>query len=287
MNGRVTVPAIQVNGRQYSLPTRPVVVVCVDGCDPKYLDNALAAGLHADRCPHAQYGLPFDIAHAISTASIGTTDCSARAAAGEAAFRAGRLAWPAAGTARAHRVLRPARGRACGAAAGRVQGQRAAEGGLAAGQAALHRPADRPQAAGAGRDLLQFGVAARSCTAPISTTTSSSCARRYRPSISRPTSRRLPTYRVYYPTPRRCTIPSCASSPTSSSSASSPTSTATSPCSSACARCSATRLRANFQIQVLSSLFFRNKGAYIVGKVINGIRDTAVRVPILHNRAGS
>ena len=30
------------------------------------------------------------------------------------------------------------------------------------------------------------------------------------------------------------------------------------------------RLRANFQVQVLSSLFFRNKGAYLVGKVING-----------------
>ncbi len=30
------------------------------------------------------------------------------------------------------------------------------------------------------------------------------------------------------------------------------------------------KLRANFQIQVLSSMFFRNKGAYIVGKVING-----------------
>ncbi|MGH8857305.1 MAG: isocitrate dehydrogenase kinase/phosphatase AceK regulatory subunit, partial [Polaromonas sp.] len=30
------------------------------------------------------------------------------------------------------------------------------------------------------------------------------------------------------------------------------------------------KLRANFQIQVLSSLFFRNKGAYVVGKIING-----------------
>src|SRR5690606_18527874 len=29
------------------------------------------------------------------------------------------------------------------------------------------------------------------------------------------------------------------------------------------------RLRTNFQIQVLSSLFFRNKGAYIVGKMVN------------------
>ncbi|OZB76124.1 MAG: bifunctional isocitrate dehydrogenase kinase/phosphatase, partial [Thiomonas sp. 14-64-326] len=30
------------------------------------------------------------------------------------------------------------------------------------------------------------------------------------------------------------------------------------------------RLRANFQIQMLDSLFYRNKGAYAVGKVING-----------------
>ena len=44
------------------------------------------------------------------------------------------------------------------------------------------------------------------------------------------------------------------------------------------------RLRANFQIQVLSSLFFRNKGAYIVGKVINGFTETPFALPVLHNR---
>ena len=32
-------------------------------------------------------------------------------------------------------------------------------------------------------------------------------------------------------------------------------------------------LRANFQIQVLAGLFFRNKGAYICGKVINGFQE--------------
>ena len=36
------------------------------------------------------------------------------------------------------------------------------------------------------------------------------------------------------------------------------------------------RLRTNFQIQVLSSLFFRNKGAYIVGKVINGSKPAVL-----------
>jgi isocitrate dehydrogenase kinase/phosphatase len=40
------------------------------------------------------------------------------------------------------------------------------------------------------------------------------------------------------------------------------------------------------QIQILSSLFFRNKGAYIVGRVINGTRITPVAVPILRNGRG-
>jgi isocitrate dehydrogenase kinase/phosphatase len=46
------------------------------------------------------------------------------------------------------------------------------------------------------------------------------------------------------------------------------------------------KLRANFQIQVLSSLFFRNKGAYIVGKIINGFNELPFAIPILHNKAG-
>jgi isocitrate dehydrogenase kinase/phosphatase len=47
------------------------------------------------------------------------------------------------------------------------------------------------------------------------------------------------------------------------------------------------RARANFQVQVLSSLFFRNKGAYIVGKVINGFREIPFALPILHNSEGN
>ncbi len=42
------------------------------------------------------------------------------------------------------------------------------------------------------------------------------------------------------------------------------------------------RPRANFQIQVLSSLFYRNKGAYLVGKIINGFAETPFALPILH-----
>ncbi|MDZ7592211.1 MAG: bifunctional isocitrate dehydrogenase kinase/phosphatase [Rubrivivax sp.] len=46
------------------------------------------------------------------------------------------------------------------------------------------------------------------------------------------------------------------------------------------------RPRANFQIQVLSSLFFRNKGAYLVAKIINGFTETPVALPILHGPTG-
>lgn len=46
------------------------------------------------------------------------------------------------------------------------------------------------------------------------------------------------------------------------------------------------KLRTNFQIQVLSSLFFRNKGAYVVGKLINGFNELPFALPILHNSRG-
>ena len=52
------------------------------------------------------------------------------------------------------------------------------------------------------------------------------------------------------------------------------------------ARLEQTRLRANFQIQVLSNLFYRNKAAYIVGKVINGFVEIPFALPILHNHKG-
>jgi isocitrate dehydrogenase kinase/phosphatase len=46
------------------------------------------------------------------------------------------------------------------------------------------------------------------------------------------------------------------------------------------------RLRTNFQVQVLSSLFFRNKGAYLVGKIVNGFHETPFALPILHDARG-
>jgi len=46
------------------------------------------------------------------------------------------------------------------------------------------------------------------------------------------------------------------------------------------------RLRANFQVQVLSSLFYRNKGAYVVGKIVNGFVELPFALPILHGDDG-
>ncbi len=38
---------VEVNGRSYRLPARPSVVVCVDGCEPDYIAQAVAAA----KCP--------------------------------------------------------------------------------------------------------------------------------------------------------------------------------------------------------------------------------------------
>ncbi len=46
------------------------------------------------------------------------------------------------------------------------------------------------------------------------------------------------------------------------------------------------RARANYQIQVLSNLFYRNKGAYLVGKIINGFSEVPFALPILHGDNG-
>ncbi|MBX3655059.1 MAG: bifunctional isocitrate dehydrogenase kinase/phosphatase [Ramlibacter sp.] len=52
------------------------------------------------------------------------------------------------------------------------------------------------------------------------------------------------------------------------------------------ARLGEAKLRANFQIQVLTSLFYRNKGAYVVGKIINGFNEVPFALPILHGADG-
>ena len=37
---------------------------------------------------------------------------------------------------------------------------------------------------------------------------------------------------------------------------------------------------------MLSSLFFRNKGAYVVGKIVNGFSELPFALPILHGDDG-
>jgi isocitrate dehydrogenase kinase/phosphatase len=44
---------------------------------------------------------------------------------------------------------------------------------------------------------------------------------------------------------------------------------------------------ANYQLQVLSSPFLRNKGAYLVGKLVNGSQSYGFVIPVLHNRRGA
>ena len=55
--------AVTVNGRSYRRPARPLVVVCVDGCEPAYLDEAIAAGV-----------MPY-LAHVRETGTYRTADC--------------------------------------------------------------------------------------------------------------------------------------------------------------------------------------------------------------------
>jgi isocitrate dehydrogenase kinase/phosphatase len=43
---------------------------------------------------------------------------------------------------------------------------------------------------------------------------------------------------------------------------------------------------ANLQIQVLNSAFYRNKGAYVIGKVVNGTDEYPFTVPVLHTKDG-
>jgi isocitrate dehydrogenase kinase/phosphatase len=46
------------------------------------------------------------------------------------------------------------------------------------------------------------------------------------------------------------------------------------------------RARPSLQIQVLASLFFRNKAAYAVGRIVNGSEEVPFAVPILRNARG-
>jgi isocitrate dehydrogenase kinase/phosphatase len=45
--------------------------------------------------------------------------------------------------------------------------------------------------------------------------------------------------------------------------------------------------RANWQVQVLGNLFFRNKGAYVVGKIIDGYQQSPFALPLLRTPEGA
>mgnify|MGYP003296586126 CR=1 FL=1 len=47
-----------------------------------------------------------------------------------------------------------------------------------------------------------------------------------------------------------------------------------------------THLEPNYQIQVLNSAFFRNKAAYVFGKLVNGHDELPFVVPVLHEGGG-
>lgn len=47
------------------------------------------------------------------------------------------------------------------------------------------------------------------------------------------------------------------------------------------------RARPSLQIQVMASLFIRNKAAYLVGKIVNGSEEVPFAVPILQNERGA
>jgi isocitrate dehydrogenase kinase/phosphatase len=46
------------------------------------------------------------------------------------------------------------------------------------------------------------------------------------------------------------------------------------------------KIEPDCQIQVLSNLFFRNKGAYLIGRFLNGTRLLPIAIPILRNERG-
>ena len=40
----MSIASVTVNGRTYRAPQRPLVIVCVDGCEPDYINQAISSG---------------------------------------------------------------------------------------------------------------------------------------------------------------------------------------------------------------------------------------------------
>ena len=56
-------PAITVNGREYRWPDNPVVVVCVDGSEPDYIERAIehSPAVKADSSMYPEIRVSFPI----------------------------------------------------------------------------------------------------------------------------------------------------------------------------------------------------------------------------------
>ena len=151
-------------------------------------------------------------------------------------------------------------------------------------EALLHRAARRAQPAGARRDLLQLGDQAD----PAAQLLRQRAHLRPRGDLDRVHRARPADLPQLLPERRRrAASASRSSSATSAGAGRSPTSTATS--TTCCARSTSgradawTHLEPNYQIQVLSSAFYRNKAAYVVGKLVNGHDELPFVVPVLHD----
>jgi hypothetical protein len=220
----------------------------------------------------------FDMAQAHATASTATTGCSARPAPApsSASSRPTGTASSARSASASSSTTSASTRRWTGCAASSTS--TAVDGQLAAGQAALHRPAHRPPPARAGRDLLQLGH--RQAAAPqllpqrLHLRAAGGQHRVHRerragrhahlPRLlpdARDAARDLGAHRRQLPAAARVRGPG----PRRRARAA----------GHAPREWARFRLRANFQIQVLSSLFYRNKGAYMVGKIINGFTEIA------------
>ena len=230
-----------------------------------------------------------------STASTATTACSARPARA-AKRRFERADWHGQQRAQRERIefydQRVRRGGASGCSS-EFEAADAVDGHLAAGQAALHRPADRPPPARAGRDLLQLGhdqdPAPQLLPQRLHLRAAGGQHRVHRERRAR---RRCPPTA---PTTRRATrcarrwlrivaqLPAAAASSRTSS-------RDIDDVLRRAARRSSARLPAARQLPdpgAVQSLFFRNKGAYLVGKIINGFNETPFALPILHDADGA
>ena len=205
-----------------------------------------------------------------STDSTGTTASFARRAPGEGAFDAGRLARRATARQGADPLLRRT-SRRVRRAARRLRRRRGRRD-MAAGEAPLRRPADRPQAAGARRDVLQLGDDARAAS-HVPPRRPDLHARR---GLDRVHPVRPAVYRSYYPHERglRATFLDSLSRLRLEPPVRRPRARRRPRDAARLGELRRTgSAEPNLQVQVLGSAFYRNKAAYVVGRSSTATRS--------------